>query len=556
MSTNMATRCAAAIGLFTALLAPSVFPCHTSAALIGHWQFEDGGGFLLDSSGNDNTLSMQVPSGGSNPVQYTLLGSGPGSAFFDPIPDIGVPNAYAAYTGDASGGWFIRSPEDTMNPEAFTIEALVHLTTANTGSNSTMIASRWYDTDNQRAWGFGVATSDAGGFTGTNPKTEQGLFLALSSDGIAVTSTVDSRIQIETGRDYYVATTYAPPAGDTDGSVAFYVKDLTNRGPLQTATLQTKTSVFKLTTGQFEIGSLNANNTYRWKGYIDEVRFSDTPLTAGQLMIGPLILPPANPTFSWLLDGDATAYVGGQDGTAFGTPTITYPSTNPPAPLAYDGNQYASFTAEQHIDFGNDAALQITDAITASMWFNTNDARTTATRYLVNNWNAGAGERSWAIGVGSINSAGELRLLLSGDGSTLSHDYRSTFDVNDGEWHHLAFTFDSEATQNQARLFLDGVELVVGAGLVKTSENTITALNLSNDKLIAGRRGDASPAADTYYSGLLDEVAIWKSVLSGDEIAWLASNSIRAIPEPGMFTLLVLGLLGFAVPLRRRRRQA
>ena len=256
---------------------------------------------------------------------------------------------------------------------------------------------------------------------------------------------------------------------------------------------------------------------------------------------------PPMPKFSWLFDGNAKAQLGGIDGTlhGYGSPEVipTFSSTSPDPPLSYAGNQYIRFdSGNQYVDFGNDPGLQITDAITVSFWFNSTHA--SGERFILGKY-GGNNERSWAV----ITNGDKLRMLLSRDGNfsgSVAKDYRSTAAVTDGQWHHVAFTF----AENDARLYLDGVELTEADGtLFKNHDATISSLHNSPLNLNAGRRSsDAS-----YYQGLLDEVAIWDSVLTGDQIKWLYYSSIHAIPEPSTFLLLLLGGGWLAWPRRRRR---
>ncbi|MDY0165179.1 MAG: LamG-like jellyroll fold domain-containing protein [Thermoguttaceae bacterium] len=257
---------------------------------------------------------------------------------------------------------------------------------------------------------------------------------------------------------------------------------------------------------------------------------------------------PPMPKFSWLFDGNAKTQLGGIDGTlhGYGSPEVlpTFNSTSPVPPLSYAGNEYIKFdSGNQYVDFGNNPGLQITDAITVSFWFNS--ATLSGDKFMLGKY-GGNGERSWAV----ITSGNKLRLLLSKDGnhgSSSTKDYYSTGALSPNQWRHAAFTF----ADNDARLYLDGVELTVAAGtLDKVYNPDIETLFDSPLNLNAGRRSsDAS-----YYHGLLDEVAIWNSVLSGDQIKWLYYSSIHAIPEPSTSLLLLLGGASLAWPRRRRRR--
>ena len=111
-------------------------------------------------------------------------------------------------------------------------------------------------------------------------------------------------------------------------------------------------------------------------------------------------------------------------------------------------------------------------------------------------------------------------------------DYQESTPVtlNDGEWHHVAATYDSASSTK--RLYFDGVEL--GSGKVIGDLN-VAALDF---------RIGSSPYNG--FNGLLDDVRVYSDAQSASQIAALA-----AVPEPS--TTALLGLGGLALILRRRK---
>ena len=315
-------------------------------------------------------------------------------------------------------------------------------------------------------------------------------------------------------------------------------------------------------TNPFVIGQAGGGGPRYARAYIDDVAVFNRELGTHELaalysfgsVSAYMEAIPSMPTYSWLFDGNAKAQLGGIDGTLTGQGTPGNPPTfsgDMVASHAYEGNQCLqleqSSASQQYVDFG--APLQLTDAITASIWFKADGAPGSGqTQFLVGEY--GSGERSWSLA--TYSTGGTLRLLLSDTGdwtSTIGKDYYSTQSVTDGEWHNAVFTFEASSEpggDGAARLYLDGVELTVGDGLNKSKDNAITSLNASNLPLIVGTRSDLrSYSTGDYFSGLIDELAIWNSVLTADEVQWLYYSSVHAIPEPSAFVLLVLSIVCF-----------
>jgi len=87
--------------------------------------------------------------------------------------------------------------------------------------------------------------------------------------------------------------------------------------------------------------------------------------------------------------------------------------------------------------------------------------------------------------------------------------------VLDGNWHHLVFQWDGTAT-NGVKMFVDGNTTPV---LTKTST---VASDASPDPLRFGIGHSAYWA----YAGLIDEAAIWESILTTDDIETLYNDGV------------------------------
>ncbi len=240
------------------------------AATVGYWRFEDSLGFINDSGPDGLTLSVV----GTSPLAYPLPGAGAGSAFSNPIPQTGDPNAQAA--DFSTTGYFERADEAAFTlTTQFTLEVYFNPSKIYTAASGTtgMLASQFLTTGNQRSW-----------FLGTR---DNQLRFGLASVGSASTNgnSAFAGAGIELDKDYYAAVVY------NAGNVTFYLQNLTDSGPLMTSVNTTTWSgIASLagTTAPFRIGAYNTGETtFQWDGLIDEVRLSNNALSQGSLLVVP-----------------------------------------------------------------------------------------------------------------------------------------------------------------------------------------------------------------------------------------------------------------------------
>lgn len=147
------------------------------------------------------------------------------------------------------------------------------------------------------------------------------------------------------------------------------------------------------------------------------------------------------------------------------------------------------------------------------------------------------------------------RLMLNPDGATLDLDAYAgasgtvqtfgTTNVDDGEWHCLAFVFDGEivggVTTGVVKLYVDG-ELDGSNTIVGTTDGGFYYDNTlwlgARDKY--GDQSDVSNETQGYF----DDVRIYDEALSINEL-----NAIYGVPEPMTIALLAVGGLF----IRKRR---
>ncbi len=160
--------------------------------------------------------------------------------------------------------------------------------------------------------------------------------------------------------------------------------------------------------------------------------------------------------------------------------------------LSFDG-------VNDYVDCGNNAAFDITEQITLSAWVNTNDAGSGQHKPYV-----GKGDNAYAIKHASSNS---IEFFIF-DGTWYLAQVRVDESFN-GEWHHVAGTYDG----SELKTYVDGV---LGATVAHVGSIDVQTHNLT----IAMN----SQETDRFYDGVIDEVKIYNRALSPSEIRFLVGN--------------------------------
>jgi hypothetical protein len=216
----------------------------------------------------------------------------------------------------------------------------------------------------------------------------------------------------------------------------------------------------------------------------------------------------------WTGDGDAADITGGhngtlQDGVTFGTGRVGQ---------AFSLN--GAFPSGAYVSVPHDPAFNFSNALTLEAWVKPTDG---ASRYIMTK-----GEDSFFLAVGGDYAAGnQLSFYLNNvSGGWL---YGSSDLVTDGNWHHVAATYDG-ATIN---LYVDGrlESSFPRSGIIPTGTSPVA---------IGARPGV------NFFGGLLDEVAVYNRALSPEEIkatsdaapsgncgagSWV--SAVAEVPRPG-----------------------
>lgn len=244
------------IGLAVLLEAPA------SAAADHFWQFEDQPGFSADSIGSAHLVVNTA-------AQATLPASGRGSSF---------PGQRAADFGDDAS---ILGVDIAPLVGDFTIEMYVHFDVLNGPFATNLFAQ---GVCNGQVNILSDVRRDGLGGTALNEVR------VSSENGTGGVSQFNTGFVPEVGVDYYLAFVH----DDSENTVVFYSKDLTNGGGVQTATFQGFVSYPSAAT-RFEVGDFDSDSCgtvdFGHDGLVDDVRVSYEVLDPSQLLEQPRIVP-------------------------------------------------------------------------------------------------------------------------------------------------------------------------------------------------------------------------------------------------------------------------
>lgn len=184
------------------------------------------------------------------------------------------------------------------------------------------------------------------------------------------------------------------------------------------------------------------------------------------------------------------------DGTfATGTSAPTWTMGKNNKGLSFGGNDYVSI--------GDTGALNFTSSFTISAWIKTTQ-------------DLGTGNYGAILGKGHLQVANGYGFFIDGDdsdhvtfqvrnGSKIASLSSST--INDNQWHHIVGVRDHD--NNTSYFYVDGN--LIGSTLVALSSGYVSSKPFG----IGGRNDNTW---NYYYSGLIDDVKIYNTALTADEV--------------------------------------
>lgn len=203
----------------------------------------------------------------------------------------------------------------------------------------------------------------------------------------------------------------------------------------------------------------------------------------------------------WKFDEDSgsTAYdssMYSNDGTVYGGATWTSGKVN--GALDFDGSN-------DYVGMGDVIDFERTDTYTLAAWISTTmtaPGAIIAKMNIANNYN----------GYDMILESGSIEAHLINNWPSNAIKVEASTIVNDGEWHHIAVTYDGSSTANGLKIYIDG-----NPETITIVEDSLSDTTINSDELRVGTRVGHIP-----FDGKIDDVRIYSCVLDADEIAQLA----------------------------------
>lgn len=508
-------------------LNPNIANPGTATNLVGYWNMSDdlAGGVVTDTSANSNDATLGAATGASSddPTAATTSQAVVSAA------DWAVVEGTASEGGDSvlvqGGEAAITNRELLRSTDQFdpTAGNPIHLT----GRFTFTDASDFFHVMT-RAAGTGSATNDGLPLTGIEFKADlNGNSIGLQSYSNSATPTA-LIASGDAGIDLIVGAEYTFEVFDSGSGLSFSVSEVGNG---DNAASITATSALDPTTNYVVItnrNGVNENHTLK----VDDLQLNHGFITSeGTAMSGVLHAQTATGTLAYGTGLDANdAPSGTTITTTNGTFTITDTATGaftytPNA--GYHGAETVTYLVKGSngtldsksirfnvqadtdvdvsggalrfdgvndvINLGTTGIATSADAFTYEMWINTSD--TSAGMHALLNVGDALGNNSSLFQI----AGGKLAILgeVGGTSTTLS----ATETIADGQWHHVAVTYDGAG---YGRLYTDGVQVAEGA---------INANPVSGVATLGATASNAS-----FYNGQMDEVRAWNVERSADDI--------------------------------------
>ncbi|MBN2292765.1 MAG: metallophosphoesterase [Pirellulales bacterium] len=228
---------------------------------------------------------------------------------------------------------------------------------------------------------------------------------------------------------------------------------------------------------------------------------------------------PSEPDYAWTFDdGSGATLAVATNGAVNGQIVGAADSAN--THFAYDGNRSLEFDGvDDRVDLdGIDLTSEENSAVTVSAWVYSRDTAETKKAQIFGNWFQGGDKQTVSL----IDYTGGGRMTAETDIGFIGTS-SSEGDFLRNEWVHLVGVMGGTGES-------DGFVAVYVNGVLADCDFTEGLLRDILDEGFYGIGGDVGTAdSQRYFDGLIDEVAVWRSALTEQNILWLYEHSLMDI---------------------------
>ncbi|MFP4474496.1 MAG: PKD domain-containing protein [Desulfatibacillaceae bacterium] len=163
------------------------------------------------------------------------------------------------------------------------------------------------------------------------------------------------------------------------------------------------------------------------------------------------------------------------------------------------GNAITMDGSGDYVSLPADPSLDVTDAFTVELWIKPNSATGDPAMFMRGD---GGGNNELYFG---LDSASSIDAIINNS----SHDFDGSADFLDGQWHHIALTWDG----TQALCYVDG------APYGDTWDITATLDFGGCNAVIGGDLDSFNGNPDNFFIGQMDDLRLWNAARTAQEIS-------------------------------------
>lgn len=177
---------------------------------------------------------------------------------------------------------------------------------------------------------------------------------------------------------------------------------------------------------------------------------------------------------------------------------------------------------DQFVDtnYQTDATFQTSYSI--SFWIKPADGRPSSSELIFSMTNTTASNGTLQI---TLNTTGTIEHSITAGGDTEADRTSGAFsDGPQSDWFHFVFTVDMSAKNANTIIYADGV--VVGKVAVSNGGSPALANFAADQNFQIGCRQGSGGGIDKFFTGLMDEFAIFTTVLDAASVAKIYNNGV------------------------------